>query len=317
MDVCLMIEGQEDVTWEDWRALAASCEEHGVGTMFRSDHYLSVADRRERGSLDAWTTIAALAAATTDLRLGTLVSPATFRHPAVLAKSVVTADHVSGGRVELGLGAGWWEGEHEAYGFSLPPIGERMDRLEEQLELIPRYWEDGPFNYQGGYYSALNLDALPKPVQKPRPPLILGAKGGPRSVHMAADLADEYNTTTATPVQLGELRAQLDGACEAADRDPKTLPLSLMTTWLVAGDQDELRDRASRLAQWRHEGDDGEAFLANVPETWIVGTVPEALERLRDLADAGVTRVMAQHLLHRDLDAIETIGRDVIPALAR
>ena len=120
MEVCLMIEGQEDVNWVDWLAIAAACEEHGVGTLFRSDHYLSVDDRRERGSLDAWATIAALAATTERLRLGTLVSPATFRHPAVLAKMAVTADHISGGRVELGIGAGWWDREHEAYGFDLP-----------------------------------------------------------------------------------------------------------------------------------------------------------------------------------------------------
>ena len=118
-----MIEGQEDVTWEDWLALAAACEENGVGTMFRSDHYLSVDDRRERGSLDAWGTITALGAVTENLRLGTMVSPATFRHPAVLAKAAVTADHVSGGRVEVGIGAGWWEREHELYGFDLPPVG--------------------------------------------------------------------------------------------------------------------------------------------------------------------------------------------------
>src|SRR5262245_51195870 len=131
-----MIEGQEDVTWEDWVALAAACEQSGVGTMFRSDHYLSVVDRSERGSLDAWATIAALAAVTEKLRLGTMVSPATFRHPAVLAKMAVTADHVSGGRVELGIGAGWWEREHEVYGFDLPPISPRLDLLEEQMQVV-------------------------------------------------------------------------------------------------------------------------------------------------------------------------------------
>src|ERR1044072_7779538 len=130
-----MIEGQEDVTWADWVAIAEACERSGVGTLFRSDHYYSVVDRAERGSLDALTTLGALAAITEKLRLGTMVSPATFRHPSVLAKMVVTADHVSGGRVELGLGAGWWEREHEAYGIPLPPVGPRMDMLEEQLQL--------------------------------------------------------------------------------------------------------------------------------------------------------------------------------------
>lgn len=312
-----MIEGQEDVTWEDWRAIAAACEEHGVGTLFRSDHYLSVDDRRERGSLDAWTTIAALAAITSRLRLGTLVSPATFRHPAVLAKSVVTADHVSGGRVEFGIGAGWWEREHQAYGIPLPEVGPRMDALEEQLELIPRYWEDGPFNYEGRYYRAENLDALPKPVQQPRPPLILGGKGGPRSLRLAARFADEYNTVMSTPAEIADVRKRLNQACEAADRDPASLPLSMMTGWLVGADRDDLRNRASRLSQSKGEGDDGDAFLANIRKATIVGTVPDALEQLQELEQAGLTRLMAQHLLHRDLDAIELLGRDVIPALAR
>jgi F420-dependent oxidoreductase-like protein len=315
MEICLMIEGQEDVTWEDWLALAGACEEHGIGTLFRSDHYLSVEDRRERGSLDAWATIAALGAVTERLRLGTLVSPATFRHPAVLAKLVVTADHISGGRVELGIGAGWWEREHEAYGFDLPPVGLRLDALEEQMELIRRHWEDGPFNYEGRYYRAKNLDAQPKPVQKPRPPLILGGKGGPRSLRIAAALADEYNTVMATPEEIADVRRRLDEACEAIERDPATLPLSMMTGWLVGADRDDLRNRAARLSRWKGEGDSGADFLANIRHATIVGTVPEAVEQLQALADAGLTRLMGQHLLHRDLDAVQLMGRDVIPAL--
>jgi len=317
VDICLMIEGQEDVNWADWQAIAAACEEHGVGTLFRSDHYLSVDDRRERGSLDAWTTIAALAAITERLRLGTLVSPATFRHPAVLAKMAVTADHVSGGRVELGVGAGWWEREHEAYGIDLPAVGPRMDALEEQMELIRRYWEEGPFNYEGRHYRAVNLDPLPRPMQQPRLPLILGGRGGPRSLRLAAALADEYNTVMATAEEVADVRERLDRACEAADRDPKSLPLSMMTGWLVGADRGELRDRASRLSQWKGEGDDGEAFLAGVRESAIVGTVPEAIEQLQALEQAGLTRIMGQHLLHRDLDAIALMGRELIPALAR
>ena len=181
-----MIEGQEDVTWPDWVALAAACEEHGVGTMFRSDHYLSVDDRRERGSLDAWGTITALGAITGQVRLGTMVSPATFRHPAVLAKAAVTADHVSGGRIEVGIGAGWWEREHELYGFDLPPTGPRLDALEEQMQIVRGHWEPGPFSFEGEHYRAHELDARPKPVQQPHPPLILGGRGGPRSLRLAA-----------------------------------------------------------------------------------------------------------------------------------
>jgi F420-dependent oxidoreductase-like protein len=297
--------------------IAAACEEHGVGTLFRSDHYLSVDDRRERGSLDAWLTIAARAAITTRLRLGTMVSPTTFRHPAVLAKSVVTADHVSGGRVELGIGAGWWEREHEAYGIPLPEIGPRLDALEEQLQLIRSHWEPGPFSFEGEHYSAKGLDALPKPVQRPHPPLILGGKGGPRSLRLAARYADEYNTVMSTAAEIADVRKRLDQACEAEGRDPSSLPLSMMTGWLVGADQEELRDRAARLARWKGQGDDGDAFLADLRKGTIAGTVPEALEQLHELEQVGLTRLMAQHLLHRDLDAIELIGQEVIPALAR
>jgi alkanesulfonate monooxygenase SsuD/methylene tetrahydromethanopterin reductase-like flavin-dependent oxidoreductase (luciferase family) len=312
MDVCLMVEGQEDVTWEDWQALAAACEEHGVGTMFRSDHYLSVDDRRERGSLDAWGTITALGATTEKLRLGTMVSPATFRHPAVLAKAAVTADHVSGGRVEVGIGAGWWEREHELYGFDLPEIGPRMEALEEQMQIVRGHWGEGPFHFVGKHYWAHELDALPKPVQQLLP-LILGAKGGPRSLRIGARWADEYNTVMATAAEVADLRERLDEACEKEGRDPATLPLSMMTGWLVGADREDLLDRASRLSQWKEQGGDGEAFIAGLRPSTILGTVEEAVEQLQELEAAGLTRIMGQHLLHRDLDAVALMGREVAP----
>jgi len=296
-----MIEGQEDVTWDDWRALAGACEEHGIETLFRSDHYLSVFGVAGRGSLDAWATINALAAVTSTLRLGTLVSPATFRHPAELAKVAVTADHVSGGRVELGLGTGWNEAEHEAYGFPFPPMGERMNELERQLQTVASHWsEDGP--------------ARPTPVQKPRPNLIVGGRGGPRSVRMAARYADEYNTVSKTAEECAAIRARLDDECEAAGREP--IPLSLMTTWLAGEDHAELVERAGALAAWQGRDGDGEALLGELRASAIAGTIDENLERLSGLADAGVERVMLQHLLHRDLDVVEQIGRRVAPAVA-
>ena len=307
-----MIEGQEDVTWEDWQALAGACEEHGVGTMFRSDHYLSVDDRRERGSLDAWGTITALGATTEKLRLGTMVSPATFRHPAVLAKAAVTADHVSGGRVEVGIGAGWWEREHELYGFDLPEIGPRMEALEEQMQIVRGHWGEGPFHFVGKHYAARELDALPKPVQQSLP-LILGAKGGPRSLRIGARWADEYNTVMSTAAEIADLRRRLDEACEKEGRDPATLPLSMMTGWLVGADREDLLDRASRLSQWKGQGGDGEAFIAGLRPSTILGTAEEAVEQLQELEAAGLTRIMGQHLLHRDLDAVALMGREVAP----
>ena len=309
-----MIEGQEDVTWDDWVALADACERSGIEALFRSDHYVSLMDEGERGSLDAWGTITALGAVTERLRLGTMVSPATFRHPAVLAKAAVTADHVSGGRVEVGIGAGWWEREHELYGFELPPVGPRMDALEEQMQVVRGHWGEGPFSFGGEYFSAHELDALPKPVQQPLP-LILGGRGGPRSLRLAARYADEYNTVMATAEEVADIRRRLDQACEAEGRDPASLPLSMMTGWLVGADRDELVGRASRLSQWKGEGDDGEAFIAGLRESTILGTVEEAIEQLRELEEAGLARIMGQHLLHRDLDAVALMGTEIAPQL--
>jgi F420-dependent oxidoreductase-like protein len=314
MRVSLMIEGQEGVTWEDWQALAGACEAHGVEALFRSDHYLSVEGHADRGSLDAWATLSALAAITSTVRLGTLISPATFRHPSELAKVVVTADHVSGGRVELGMGTGWLEAEHVAYGFPFPSFAERLTQLEEQLEVVSREWSDGPFSFEGRRYEIRELDARPKPVQRPRPNLILGGRGGPRSLALGARFADEYNTVFKTAEECAAIRRELDDACREAGRDP--IPLSLMVGWLVGADRAEFSDRACRLAEGRgHEGD-VESFLDSLPESWITGTLDEATEQLRQLAAAGVERVMLQHLLHRDLDAVEQIGRRVAPAVA-
>jgi alkanesulfonate monooxygenase SsuD/methylene tetrahydromethanopterin reductase-like flavin-dependent oxidoreductase (luciferase family) len=314
MRVCLMIEGQEDVTWADWLALAGACEEHGVEALFRSDHYLSVEGQSGRGSLDAWATIAALAAVTTKLRLGTLVSPATFRHPSQLAKVVTTADHVSGGRVEVGMGTGWLEAEHTAYGFHFPPVAERLAELEQQLQLVSRQWADGPFSHESRRYTIRDLDALPKPVQRPRPHLIVGGQAGPRSLALGARFADEYNTIYRTADECEVIRRALDDACAREGRDP--VPLSLMTGWLAGEDRAELLDRAGRLAEWQGRGDGAESLLDSLPDSWIVGTLDEARDQLHRLAAAGVERVMLQHLLHRELDAIMQIGRHVAPAVA-
>jgi F420-dependent oxidoreductase-like protein len=308
-----MIEGQEDVTWDDWLALARACEEYGVETLFRSDHYLSVEGRGERGSLDAWATIAALAGVTSTLRLGTLVSPATFRHPSELAKVVASADLISGGRVEFGMGTGWLEPEHEAYGFPFPSLGERMAVLEEQLQVVAGHWAGGSFSFDGRHYVIKQLDARPKPVQRPRPPLIIGGRGGPRSLALAARHADEYNTFSRTAAECAELRRDLDEACRREGRDP--IPLSLMVGWLAGEDRAELLDRAGRLAEWRGDHVAPEDFLRGLPESWLAGTLDELTPRLGELADAGVECVMLQHLLHRDIDAVEQIGRRVAPAV--
>jgi F420-dependent oxidoreductase-like protein len=311
MQLCLMIEGQEGVTWPQWVALAQACENHGIPALFRSDHYMNLDGQHpERGSLDAWATLSALAAVTSTLRLGTMVSPATFRHPSELAKLVVTADHVSGGRVELGLGAGWHEREHQAYGFPFPPTRERMDTLEEQLQVVRGAWGPSPFSFDGTHYTLGDLDAQPKPVQQPHPPLIMGGSAGRRSVALAARFADEYNTPFPTVADVRERRDAVLRACEQAGREP--MPFSIMTGVVVGADERELRDRATRLAERIGAGAD---LVAEPPSGWIVGTVETAAEQLATLKETGVSRVLCQHLLHDDLDAVALIGERLAPAV--
>ena len=189
MRVSLMIEGQEGVTWQQWCDLADACEEHGVATLYRSDHYISQANETGSVAHDAWTTLAALAARTTTLRFGTLVSPATFRLPGLLANAVATVDHVSGGRIELGLGGGWMEREHRAYGFPFPETRVRLEMFAEQLEIVHRLWTEDRVDFRGRHYTLEDAPAQPKPVQLPHPPIFVGG-GGRRILSLAGREAD-------------------------------------------------------------------------------------------------------------------------------
>jgi alkanesulfonate monooxygenase SsuD/methylene tetrahydromethanopterin reductase-like flavin-dependent oxidoreductase (luciferase family) len=313
MRVALMIEGQEDVTWEDWVALAETCEASGVEALFRSDHYLSVSGFHDRGALDAWGTITALAARTTTLRLGTMVSPASFRHPSVLGKLATTADHVSGGRVEVGLGTGWSQVEHTAYGFPFGSMGERMDVLAEQLEILhDGHWGRGqtPYRFSGKHYTLTDLEARPAPVQRPHPPLIMGGAAGPRAARLAARFADEYNTVSPTLEEIAERRGRIAAACEAVGRAP--IPFSVMTTTLIGADAADLRRRAGAHAAWTGTAVDVDAL----DPTWIAGTPADVVAQLAAYEQAGVARVFLQHLDHRDLETVELIGREVVPAVA-
>jgi len=319
MDVCLMIEGQEGVSWDQWIALARACEANGFAGLFRSDHYVSFGHPAEWGSLDAWATLAALGPVTDRIRLGTLVSPASFRHPSVLAKSVVTADFTSDGRVELGMGAGWFEGEHRAYGFPFLTDRERFDVLEEQIEIVHRLWDrdEGEVNFEGRHYRLEGCHALPKPLQDPHPPLILGGGAGPRGARLAARWADEYNTFSADPAECRKRHDRVSQACEAAGRDPASVRFSIMTGTLVGSDEPELLSRASRLMAQRNEEGDPAAFVEDWKQKRTAGTPGEVLDRLAAFAGAGASRVMLQHLLHDDLEAVELIGGEIIPEAAK
>jgi alkanesulfonate monooxygenase SsuD/methylene tetrahydromethanopterin reductase-like flavin-dependent oxidoreductase (luciferase family) len=306
MRVCLMIEGQESVSWEDWAALARACEESPIDALFRSDHYLSVMGKSDRGSLDALTTLAGLAASTTTLRMGTLVSPVTFRHPSVLAKSAATIDQISGGgRFELGMGSGWLEAEHAAYGFPFPATGDRLRMLEEQIEIVRREWVEGTLDFQGEHYRIKGLDALPKPISPPN--LIVGGRARPRSLRLAARWADEYNLVMMDPEECAVAVPKIAEAWENAGR-PRPV-ISLMTGGVVGSDPVDLLERAHAVAEVRGEdATDPEAYIEQLPAHWLIGTVAEVSERLAELERVGVERLMLQYLPHRDLDGVDYIA---------
>jgi F420-dependent oxidoreductase-like protein len=316
MRICLMIEGQEDVAWDNWCDIAEACEESGLEGLFRSDHYLSVQGRRERGSLDAWTTLAGLAARTERIRLGTLVSPATFRHPSVLAKSVVTVDHISSGRVEVGLGAGWHADEHRSYGFDFPPTEVRMQMLAEQLEIVRRSWSEEPFDFRGRHYRMEELDARPKPLQEPHPNVIVGGSAGHRSAALAARWADEYNTVFASPGECGRRRRVVADAWEAGGRDPSRLVFSLMTGCIVGSDDADVRRRAQSVMDASGKTGDPEIWLKGLGDEWVVGTVDNVVDRLDTLTAAGVDRIMLQHQTHTDIDMVRLLGNEVAPRVS-
>ncbi len=305
MRVALMIEGQEGVTWEQWCALAAACEEHGVETLFRSDHYISQADEDANVAHDAWTTIAGLAARTTTLRFGTLVSPATFRQPALLANAAATADHISGGRIELGLGGGWMEREHRAFGFPFPETATRVEMLAEQIEIVHRLWTEPRVDFRGRHYALEDAPGLPKPVQRPRPRLIVGGGGGRGTVEPALRFADEYNSPFVSPHEAARIRAKVP-----------SLDFSVMTGCIIGASRDDALARAHRLYDRRPRDAGFEDWLAGVREHSLVGTVDEVAARLREYEAAGCARVMLQHLLHADLEPVRLIGRELAPAIA-
>jgi alkanesulfonate monooxygenase SsuD/methylene tetrahydromethanopterin reductase-like flavin-dependent oxidoreductase (luciferase family) len=284
-----MVEGQEGVTWEQWLGLAAACEEHGIETMFRSDHYLSPG-APDRVATDAWTLLGALAGRTTKLRFGTLVSPVTFRHQAVLAKAAATVDHISGGRVEVGMGAGWMTAEHERYHIPFPELSERLRMFAAQIEDVDAFLRDDPLV-----------------VQRPRPPLIVGGGARRGTTEPAVRFADEYNTYGVDPVEARVRRARLDEACERGGRDPSTLPFSVMTPFLLD------LDHARRYVEHSPSQGPAERVFEDLRRRGLAGDPDELAAGLKEFEAAGVERVMLQHIVHEDLDVVATLGREVAP----
>lgn len=305
----LMLEPQQGGNYAQMLRIARAAEDAGYDAVFRSDHLLAIG-APPAPALEAWTTLAALARDTTRVRLGTLVTPMTFRHPAVLAREVATVDELSGGRLEMGVGTGWFEREHTTLGIPFPPLRERTDRLAECVEAMTLLWRGEPVTYHGQYVTVDNAHALPRPVQDPLP-LIVGGSGGARSVALAARFAAEYNTTSTDPAGAARTYAAARVACERAGRDPATLRLSWMGTVLVARDDDALRRRAEAMGRWSGAGGDVEKVLARIAAHSVVGVHQQAAERLAEYARAGAERIYARIWDWDDLDQISEIAAQV------
>jgi F420-dependent oxidoreductase-like protein len=314
MRVCLMIEGQEGVSWDAWVRLAGLSERHGLEGLFRSDHYTAII-RADADAQDAWATLAGLAALTERIRLGTLVSPTTFRHPSVLARMAATVDHISGGRVEVGMGSGWYEREHQAHGFPFLDGKQRFELFAEQVEIVVRSWTEERFDHEGPAYRLRGQLALPRPVQKPHPSLVLGGRVKRRFAALAARWATEVNTLGAPNDELRSRKAALDRACSESGRDPATLGFSVMTACFVGDTSADVSDRVGRFLSVRGGETDPEALIAERRDRWLLGTLDEVAERIGELHDLGVTRVFLQHLNHDDDEMVALVGERLLPLL--
>jgi len=310
MKLRIFTEPQQGASYQTLRAVALAAEELGFDAFFRSDHYLAMGGSGLPGPTDAWVTLAGLAVETSRIRLGTLMSPATFRLPGPLAITVAQVDQMSGGRVEFGLGAGWFEAEHAAYGIPFPPLGERFGRLEEQLEIITGLWgtaEGETFSFAGTHYQLTDSPALPKPAQRPRPPVLVGGIGERRTPRLAARLADEYNVAFRSVADTAAAFARAREACEAAGRQPSSLICSVAHTVCCGKDEAEFRRRAAAI------GREPDAMRAN----GVSGTPGEVAAAIAEYAAIGAERVYLQVLDLDDLDHLALIASDVAPQVAR
>jgi F420-dependent oxidoreductase-like protein len=310
VDLRIFTEPQMGASYDDQLRVAQAAEAAGYDAFFRSDHFLVMGEASgEPGPTDSWVTLGALARETSRIRLGTLVTSATFRLPGPLAITVAQVDAMSRGRVELGLGSGWFAAEHEAYGVPFPGLGERFDRLTEQLEIITGLWGTLPgerFSYQGKHYAIADSPALPKPVQQPHPPVIVGGVGAKRTPALAARFASEFNVPFAVEEKVATQFARVDEACRAIGRDPAELVRSVAHTIAVGRDDAEVRQRALTIGR----------DPADMKVNGLSGTVAEVVDRLGQWREkTGITRIYLQLLDLADLDQVDLIAAEVAPQL--
>jgi F420-dependent oxidoreductase-like protein len=304
----IFTEPQMGATYDDLLAVARRTEETGFDAFFRSDHYLTMGGDGLPGPTDAWVTLGGLARETSRIRLGTLMTAATFRLPGPLAIAVAQVDQMSGGRVELGIGAGWFEAEHTAYGIPFPSLGERFDRYEEQLAVVTGLWNTPPgetFGFDGKYYEVVDSPALPKPVQAGGIPVLVGGKGKTRTPRLAARYASEFNVPFSSAEDNARLFAGVREACEEAGRDPSSLVYSSALVLCVGKDEADLARRAAAIGR----------DVDELREHGVAGTPAEAADILGSYVEAGAQRFYLQVLDLSDLDHLDLVAGEVAPQL--
>jgi F420-dependent oxidoreductase-like protein len=307
MKLCLSIEIQEGLSYDETLAMTRAGEDVGFDAALLAEHYYPSSGNVDRPSADAWVYLGGLARETRRIRLGTLVSPVTFRHPSVLAKMAATLDHLSGGRAELGIGAGWLEAEHAAYGFDFPPDRERVDLVEEQLDVIKGLWTQDPFSHAGPRYRLEECRFTPRPVQQPHPPILVGGRvTSTRLPRLAARFADEYGVALGTADDCRAVRQRLDRACDAAGRDPAEVSLGLFAGVCVAETEAEVARRLEQLLV-------GTRPHMRDTSLWVLGPPEQAAEQIRRFGDAGVQRLMfsVENELHREM--VPLLGERIAP----
>lgn len=303
MELRVFTEPQQGATYDDLVAVAKEAEALGFGAFFRSDHYLGMGTEGLPGPSDAWITLAGIARETTTIRLGTMMTSATFRLPGPLAISVANVDQMSGGRVELGIGAGWFEAEHTAYGIPFPSTGERFDRFEEQLVIITGLWAtEGGFTFDGEHYQVADSPGLPKPTQ-PKPPVLIGGLGKRRTPALAARYADEFNLPFVDETTTAAQFARVREACEQQGRDPQTMRWSNALVLCVGADEAEIDRRAAAIGREK----------AELRENGLAGTPEEVVDKIGRYAALGAERIYLQVLDLGDLDHLRLVARDVMP----
>jgi len=319
MNLAVMIEGQEGLNWDRWRRIIRATEDLGYESLFRSDHFFSLSGPHDRDALETFISFVLAAEESSRIRFGPLVASMTFRHPSLLARMAAQIDVLSGGRFILGVGAGWNVPEHEAFGIHFPPVRERMDRLEEGIQVIRTLWGDGPASFEGRYYTLKDVESYPKPAQSPAP-LLVGGSGEKRTLKIVARYADEWNAVGLNVEAYRAKKEVLLRHCESEGRDPTTIARSMMGGFVVGRDRQEIHAHLGRIAEYvpaLGRGDAEETLAGVQARGWLVGTPGEIVEQLGQREAEGVQRFMLQHHAQEDFATLELVASEVLPQVQR